>query len=1780
MAFEVDYEEDLIPRIRDLIDGYSKDSILKEYLQNADDSEATELIVTFDRRDHGRLDKTEFEDAKGCALLLCNNSKFKEADFKAIVKISAQGKVEDANSTGRFGQGFSSSFSISDHPSFISNGRAYWFDVLKKAVSKGKSKSIQGWKTEDYNQISIWLDTFAPNPMSNDFIGTIFRLPLRTEKTAEESLISHEIFTYKDFLKWCDEYKENSDSLLFLRHVNRLVLQEIDEAGNSFVHVEIKTKNVQEIESIKSKVQDEFTGSLLDICSKWEEQKDDLPIFKYHHHFLIKYLDDGEYKKREEKWAVVNGLFRGENNSLLGQAREVLKISPNPRKVLPWAGVAIQLDEKNKPQKSDKSKIYAFLPLPIKSNYPVHIHGWFDINPKRTEITQDGTGDDKEVLIEWNRLLFEEGVGVAWALLIDFIKEECTLNNYYSLWAKSDENLLDAHLLKGFYSKLSELKCLKTQYKNESKWCKPGGEIFIFQMNSSKELFPAFQEHFSIVTPKPTQYVIDNFENNGIDLKEITSELIRNFLTEESDGIDFPVPAKSISIVMLSEKEWLLKIFEYCAEAEEDENYSYLNDLPLGLTLNNLIYKIKRDCLLDPEPKLTIFKGDESLFLDLDLVDLLKNAETLPIGCLRPNLKNYLSLLHQNIEKYETNRDWIKSLVEHISSANNDEINDALEEIHTLQIVYQSDRKYGYLESSFDSPVFVDEEDIKSYQYLEKTGMKLVHPDYLNIYKPLLEREGLITHLNSNVLIKHLVSLPEGDYSFFKDDSTREYIVDILAKDTSWIDSLSDSDRECLKDIPFIATINDNTYALSQGKNLYLPAGFTPPQHIQSLKGEYEIVSYADNNQFDLFKKLGIKEQTSFNYLKELIIPYIEGIDIDEPIDDLKSILKWLSNEWNTLELDKELKQELTGELKNSSIVLNKSGNRLKLASEFYSPTFFSKLPPFLQNEDFVPVSFDGETTQKKWVELLSLLGAQDAIIPRHIIANVKKNIDSNDREGAINLLNYISNHFEWFEKMEIEGKGIFDYLADFSWMPAEKPSNGFLVPNETYIALQKPSKLILHKDYMIAGGARYFLSKKVKLGKKDDIAEYSINDVAKKIGLLINLPIEIIYESFEQLRTIQTINNEVRSKVVRFSQEFYKYIGRVDITDIPDPVKEKSIFLQGQWLSSSHVFQTSISLSNVFSWRNLIENGSVYLQKGLINLGVKDKPSDGFLIDFLNKLPQEEELNNNQLKDVRAILKLLQQQNLDPFNTIGGIPLLTQDNKLMLSSELYIDDLPAYKNSQERNVNLNLCHEDFKILAKNIDVTSLAENIKPQLDNDRCEFLNSNVLGENQRFDFYICTEAFKSAILRLSFHEGVIKENEIEQGSLDEILPAEIQYLIKLVVTYTLVDGTWIYTDDIATTHDAKDENTLYLLIQDDIEDSCDSISKYICGSPSKLTTDSYALLNRILRNKLDGSDIHQLLDQKNIKALPNKLDISDAFSIYDGDYQEDVETDEFYDEVLNVDYDQTSNFDEDDSTAPTGVEIPPPTQPKASGVKQKTREGVATEDRNRSGHEGVGSSTQSSPNRNTKRISNPNKRLPVYLGKGTEVEGDSKKQQTSKSQETGNQGEEYILSNSNKYLSSSSNKFVKAPQNNEGYDITEVNPNGEVVRFIEVKTPSNQWGEAGVSVTKPQKIFAEKEEDKWWLFVVENISSESPQVYTLKNPITTATNFMFGGSWKQLDTRMGNTHEAIPKEGDKYQLPEGICEVISIDIRGKLFLLKLKPINSEKTLTKKFIPSWKKC
>jgi hypothetical protein len=1819
VSFEINYEEDLIPRICDLIDGYSKNSILKEYLQNADDSEATELVVTFDKRIHKPLIGTKFEVAKEKSLLLYNNASFKEGDFNAIVKISAQGKIENANSTGRFGQGFSSSFSISDHPSFVSSGRAYWFDVLKNAVAEGKNKSIQGWDLkQDKEEISQWLKTFNIDGYQD---GTTFRLPLRNDATANKSKISHEIFKYEDFLNWCDEWKDNTSGLLFLRHIQKLVLQEINEDGNKIIHLKINTKNSKEIHEYNNKIQVEFSPSLLNTCKEWKSKDKTLPLFSYKHHFSIRYFDRNKntYNSSEESWAVVNGLFRGENDNLIDQAIKVLNISPNPRKVLPWAGVAISLDEKGNVKKHDKSNYHTFLPLPIKSKHPVHIHGWFDLNPKRTEITFDGSGDDKSILIEWNRQLFKEGVGIAWAYLIDFIKESCNSQRYYPLWPKNHDDEFDEYLLEGFYRKINKLKCFKTKYKKEeARWNKPNDNIYFFQNTSDKNILEAFKEHFSIISPTPTKNIIDGLSDIGTDLEEINPEFIRVYLNNTSERLDFPFSFENMPIAMLSKKDWLLSIFIFCAEADEDKDYTYLRDLPLELTCDNKVNFLAEKKLLDSKPRLHLFENNESLFLHPEIIEIVKDAEKVPSSWLTPNLKNYLTVLHENIDNYDKkNKNWLRSLVELITKSGEQEISEAINEIHKLKVVYQNDGSFAQLRSDTDSPILITTEEIPNIAYLEQTGMHLVHPEYIDIYRPILKwgKHELITVLDSISLIKHLIQIPEDKYEFFQDKDIREYLIDLLAKDITWIEELSTHEIEWLEGMPFIATESDNIYAKSQEKSLYLSAGFQPPKHIQNLNGEYEIISVVDDKQHAMYKKMGFDEQNPINYLKKIIIPFIGS---NPSVDDVKNISEWLANNWEELtrDIDEDEIEIIISILSVSEIVLD-TDNNLNTANNYYHPDFYSNLPAFLQDKEYFPLKFDDNTTQSNWTDFLSMLGASTEIIPEHIVTNIKSISNKVNDKKAIELLNYISNHFEWFEDMKYDGKSIFKYLSSFAWIPAENPKYGFLVPEDEYKKLRKPSELILEKDYRILGGVHYMLSKDVSLGKKDENGEFSEKDIAENLGLLIKLSKESVFESFRRLRCSNY--KLLEKKALGFAVEFYKYLGRSHISEeeIPDNIIENSVFIKGQWLPSSKVFQTPIDINGIFSWDSLVakDGKDSSLAKGLTKLGVLEQPDDEYLVHYLLDLPQNKKLDNKQLKDAKAILTHLQYstEELD----IDDISLVSRSDQLITSHKLYIKDLPAYNNSDKKNDQLEFCQQQFDRLAKRCSVVSLAEKIAPELDTDRSK--NSEE-SNNNRWNNYIRSNHFKSAVLRLIYHEEKISEDDIDQDYLENILPSQIFLMDSLVVRY-FIDEIWIFDDINTPTYQDTENSILYLLNQNDADDMCDNIAKFI-SVLSGLSGDSRSLIERILRKKFDSyEEIRDLLDKKNIKSLPEKIETDEVFSLYgDSGVTENIEEDEQNSHNINSEPEHgsphedksSSEFDTQSSSNTStgmegddqsGAEIPPPINPKISnssntedgensfgeknGNKQNVKLG-SQKGGNTSSNVGTkpygSDSNNLSSNVNSKIIS-PNNWKPVYIGKKREIDSNEQREQKEQKEqkesatEIGNKGEYYVLERSENYLLSKSNKFVKAQINNKGYDIQEIDSNGQTVRYIEVKTLTGVWGDGGVGVTESQLEFAQVY-DNWWLFVVECINTQNTTVHIFENPVQQANRFMFDKSWKQLSETGKNKHLIAPKEGEEYLLSGSKYEISSVEARGKFYKVRLKETQSGKEVIKKFDPSWEKC
>ena len=1762
------YKEDLIPRIRDLIDGYPSSSILKEFLQNADDSGSTELVVTFDKRIHENLIDSEFKVASGSALLISNNSQFKEKDFENIVKISKQGKSDDACSTGRFGHGFSSSFSISDHPSFLSNGRVYWFGGMKEGVY---CDDILHWEQDDFSEIEKWLATFNIQDSTKNkdelYTGTIFRLPLRKE--GHESKISNEVFSFDVFLGWCEEWKK-TENLLFLRNIHFLRLQEIDENGQVIVHLEIKTKNQDEIQNIKKEIQKDFDKySLNDLCEFWRKSKKELQCFKYHHYFSIYYLNsDNIIELETERWAVVNGLFRGEEDCLIEQAINVLNITPNQRKVLPWAGVALCVDDNGKPQKRD-SQLFTFLPMPIDSEYPVQIHGWFDTNSKRTEITHGGSGNDKEILIEWNKLLFEYGVGVAWGQLIDFVKNENYLNTYYSFWAKESHTKLNEYLIKGFYETIRGLDCFYTVYKDENKWCLPISNIYLFENEKYEELKEPFKEHFSIITPAPNDWIIENFKKIDINFKKIDPKYIRNYLALESKKIEFPVVLNDMPISMLSQKKWFLTILSYCAAAEENRNYTYLdNTLPFELTLDNNIRKLGRKSLISDNPNTKLLQeNNKSYYLDLDLVKLLNGYKELPECWLPYNVKNVINILKSIWDNIDITKEWCKELIKFIKDASEEEREEASEEIMELEILRKDDESFTTLEKKYsvETPVMIKKEDVKNnIKFFNQIGMRTVHPDWMDIYKPLVN--DYICELTSEVLFEHLLTLD--NYDFFEVTETRDFLLDLLAENIEWITEYKQTSAwYTFLQISFIHTDRDNLYSFKDDQNLYLPSGFDVPINIKGLPGEYELINCFDSKQIEMFKAMGIKEQNFNNYIKEIIVPFLEKSKNE---NDIKEILKWLSDEWenNINKLIGEDKNKLIGLLKNAKIIPNKLETfSKKKASELYHPNF--NCPRILKGNNYMPISFDDKNIQKKWVLFLECLGVSEKILSSNIVSKANEILNKNNQKDSIKLLNYISNKFEVFENMKFEEQSLLGYLSGLPWFPVEKQNDTLLKPELEYTELKKASELVLINDIKLVEGVCYALSNDVKLGKKDSEGEYTERGMAKHLKLIVKLPNDSLFENYRKLTELDFQNKQKMSEILKYANEFYKYLGRIsksNILPIPDDIKK--IRINNKWIESKFVFQKGIKLSKLYTCKLLSKNNNNILD-GLKLLGVKDTPSIEYLIEYLENLPTEKKLSDDELSDAKNLLLEIQIKDFDDYDD-DILPLLTFKNTLVLSTELYINDLPSYKKANDKNKDFEFCQVQFENLARKLDVTSLADNVESNI--------NKELTGENLETEHKISKtikkKYFKEAILRLFYNGKKISEDKINQEALEKVLPQYISFVKILVVDYKIND-IFLFRDSEATTFDDKNNNTLYILEQDDEEDMIESISKYIC-EPVHLSTTSSKHIDRILRQKMSKEEIKEFLDKKNIKSLPKKINIDDA-SIYDDE-------ENFEDESKDFGFDEEYN-DDKDKVDVDKKEIPPPTRPKSSSESKNinnfnsnnNRTGNTHSKKNINNSQSKINSGSRSNEKNYNEILSPNDFKPVYVGvpKTREEHSHKEEQKTKKETEIGNKGESYVMEHENKFLLSEANHLEKATTNNKGFDIWEKDSNENIVRYIEVKTLTGNWGDGGVGITGRQLEFAQREKEKWWLFVVENINTGNTQVYQFQNPVLEANTFRFDSSWKQLVYKNGTSENKKPEIGNIYKIDNNECKIIKVKEKGKFFMIQFENDNK----LKKFNPSWEK-
>ena len=436
--------ETITRRIRGIVEDYSGDiDIFKELIQNADDAEATQVKFVIDWRQHAKdhLLSEELGCWQGPALLAYNNEVFSDSDFDNICKLAAETKLKDPLKTGRFGLGFCSTYYLTDVPSFVSQQHFTMFDPHTWYLKDRVSHNQPGMRinlVETQEDLPVYEHQFVPfdgifgcnifTLQGQGFPGTIFRFPFRPKVCA-----SSEISKKCDFGKEIDRYvqrlkRDSSNILLFLKHVKQVEVFVLDKTASH--------PNDMRLLFSSTKTSDDSSASRLSMIKNHTSKPPpncSSCVIDYSHQL------GKEQTHSRHHYIVASAL------SPVSQTRA-------QDGLIPLAEIAVEVVQKDNlliPKPIKNALLFCFLPLPLSSDLPFHVNGFFDLGKDRRNLTQaqDSAGS------KWNSCLVEGAVPLALECLMAYLTSKCNLREiksekrydalmqYYSLWPeRRDEN--------------------------------------------------------------------------------------------------------------------------------------------------------------------------------------------------------------------------------------------------------------------------------------------------------------------------------------------------------------------------------------------------------------------------------------------------------------------------------------------------------------------------------------------------------------------------------------------------------------------------------------------------------------------------------------------------------------------------------------------------------------------------------------------------------------------------------------------------------------------------------------------------------------------------------------------------------------------------------------------------------------------------------------------------------------------------------------------------------------------------------------------------------------------------------------------------------------------------------------------------------------------------------------------------------------------------------------------------------------------------------------------
>ncbi|KAF7361321.1 BTB domain-containing protein [Mycena sanguinolenta] len=584
--------------------------LFRELLQNSDDARATKQVFVLDARSHGTetLIDPKLAATQGPSLLAYNDSLFSDSDWDALQSIHRSSKKEDTSKIGKYGIGFRSCYHVTDNPQVLSGPSLAILDPHHHFAESGGIKLDFVPKAAEYsNQLDAFEFFLSPNIRHRDFPGSVIRLPLR--KPGTQSSISSKAVDATEIRQLFDDFvrEEIGISLLFLKNITSIEVHEVDAQGGRKC---LAKSSIQKGEVVA-----------------WGADGDRHTSFK-----CAVAVETPLLGRVERAWRIVHSYFPPSNSTSLLSLR--LGQDPRPtlakHKLLSEMAIAIPMSILS--QEESSGRLFTYLPLPLKTGFPCHVHGLFALTQSRQNLNNGGEigivrGSEDSVLVEWNHILFDTFLPRTWAALLHVLLQEDQLKDVFRAWPPRQSEVFGGD--NAYWQALpAKLLAYIVIFKAET-W----GSLLVASADVDDATLQALANAGLRVTQLP-RYIVELLSTIGP-----TSAQHYTLLSPSIAYLGLSSQVREIQAMDAADRTALL---EYLLQTKRLE---YLLGLPIVPLVNGFMAPVRRGAAPDhtmlSQAEYDVFKTlDESAVslpsIPAHLQDLFRESSTVNISILSP----------------------------------------------------------------------------------------------------------------------------------------------------------------------------------------------------------------------------------------------------------------------------------------------------------------------------------------------------------------------------------------------------------------------------------------------------------------------------------------------------------------------------------------------------------------------------------------------------------------------------------------------------------------------------------------------------------------------------------------------------------------------------------------------------------------------------------------------------------------------------------------------------------------------------------------------------------------------------------------------------------------------------------------------------------------------------------------------------------------------------------------------------------------------------------------